>query len=374
MAPHNLTTPVRPWAPVLDDPERLRQGDPLGMVGILSSLPEQLEEGLRRAREVVARLPRPERVTVVGMGGSAIVGDLAAALADRYGGPEVRVRRTPDGPRDLGRRDLLVAVSYSGDTWETLRAYQQGLRTPAGALTVGSGGQLRAVSDAKGVPHAGVPEGLPPRAALGYLLAPLLALLARDVPPLAEALPGALEGLARARQGWAPVVPTAENLAKGLAIRLRDRTPIVYAPLPLVGVARRWQTQLNENAKVLAWHGGLPEGAHNEVVGWLEDPRAEGFAALLLEAPGEGVWNAFLPGFRELLAERLDVVAVRPRATAFLPALLELVLLGDLTSAYLALLRGVDPWPVTAIGRLKAKLADRGLGGTPGRGSAEGEI
>lgn len=354
---------------MLDDPERLRKGDPQGMAGTLSSLPEQLEEGLERAADRVPDPPRG-RLAVAGMGGSAIVGDLAAAATGHYGGPDVLVSREPGLPRGLGRDDLLVAVSYSGNTWETLAAYREALRRDLPCCSVGSGGQLAEIAAARGHPHVAVPRGLPPRGALGYLLAPLLALLAPAAPGLEADLPRAVEGLSGVRARWLPAVPTGRNPAKRLAGVLQGCTPVVYAPAPLAGVARRWQTQFNENAKVLAFHGVLTEAAHNEVVGWLGGQGVGCFAPVLLEAPAEPPWTPFLEALTELLQGQARLTNVRPSLDRFLPGLLELVLLGDLVSVYLALLREVDPWPVPPIDRLKEKLAARGLGG----GSAEGEI
>ncbi|MEE9593086.1 MAG: bifunctional phosphoglucose/phosphomannose isomerase [Thermoplasmata archaeon] len=356
---------------MLDDPRRLAQVDPSGLMGTFASLPEQLEEGLTSVRDAAWELPPSGRVFVVGMGGSAIAGDLAHALGRMYGGLEVQVTRTPRVPPYVDPEDLLVVISYSGDTWETLSAYREALQRGLSCLTVGSGGELAETSSAQGVPHVFVPSGFAPRAALGYLLAPLLRLLTRSAPRLEEAMPRALADLSRIRGKWVPAVPAADNLAKDLATALQGRVPIVYGPPPYAGVARRWQTQLNENAKTLAWHSVLPEANHNEIVGWLEGEEPNRFAPVLLMPPRD---TALYDRFRKTLAllkERVSVTPVEAAGDAFVTSLMELVLLGDLVSVYLAVLRGVDPLPVASIDRLKTAMSE---GETHDPSSAEGEI
>jgi glucose/mannose-6-phosphate isomerase len=342
----------------LDDPDRLAEIDPSGLMGTLSSLPEQLEEGLASVRDVPWERPPSGRVFVVGMGGSAIAGDLAHALGRWYGGLEVQVTRTPRIPPYVSKEDLLVAISYSGNTWETLSAYRQALGLDLSCATVGSGGELAEMSSARGNPHLAVPSGFAPRAALGYLLAPLVALVARSSPRLAEELPTTLTNLGRIRQDWLPAVPATGNQAKAIATALEGKIPIVYGPPPYAGVARRWQTQLNENAKTLAWHSILPEANHNEIVGWLEGSNPDRFAPVVLMPPPDSAIHDRLQRALALLEEQVPVTSVPALNEAFATGLLGLVLLGDLMSVYLAVLRGVDPRPVRSIDRLKAAIHD----------------
>lgn len=356
---------------MLDDPGRLAQVDRSGLMGTFASLPEQLEEGLAGTRDAGWEELPSGRVFVVGMGGSAIAGDLAHALGRWYGGLEIQVTRTPSVPPYAESEDLWVAISYSGNTWETLTAYREALKRGLSCLTVGSGGELAEISAAQGVPHVFVPPGFAPRAALGYLLAPLLRLLTRSAPHLDEAMPRSLADLSRIREKWVPAVPAADNLAKRIATALEGKVPIVYGPPPYAGVARRWQTQLNENAKTLAWHSVLPEANHNEIVGWLEGEDPDRFAPVLLMPPRD---VALYPKFQTTLAllkERVPLTPVEVTSDAFVTGLLALVLLGDLVSVYLAVLRGVDPHPIASIDRLKTAMSED-EGHDPS--SAEGEI
>ncbi len=344
--------------------------DRSGMFGILSSLPEQLEAGIGICEGLEVEAPKEGRVVVVGMGGSAIAGDIGAAVAQR-GGYQVIVVRDFHLPSYVQTDDLLVFISYSGNTRETLSGYREALKRGLQCVTVSSGGELHEVSIANGTPFVAVPKGVgPPRGALGYLLAPLLSLLATPLPSLKKQLGEAVSFLARRRERWTPVVPTSENEAKAMALAIGDRTPIIYSSPNLECVGRRWQTQLNENAKVLAWWSGLPEADHNELVGWMEDSGAPRFAPIVLMTEEDPALDAQIRETVSLMEEKVPVQLVRPSRASFLCQVLELVLLGDMVSLYLAVARGVDPFPVGPIQRLKDVLRTRG----EGKESAEGEI
>lgn len=343
---------------MLDDPERRKAVDPNGMLGIAGSLPEQLEEGLRLARSLDVKLETDGRLVVFGMGGSAIAGDLASAVAQERG-YAVHVVRDFRLPPALRSEDLLVFISYSGDTWETLSCYRQALSRDLSTLAISSGGELRETATDSGSPHLLIPRGLPPRGALGYLLAPLLVLLSRPVHNLDREVEEAIGFLARRRELWSPSVPSERNRAKSMALTLQDRTPIVYASSRLKGVARRWQTELNEMAKVLSWSGEFPEADHNELVGWTEDPNAARFSPIVLKTAEESLLNLQVRETIAMMEERVPVQVVEASGTSFLSQVLDLVHLGDMVSVYLAIARGVDPYPVEPITRLKKAVQAR---------------
>lgn len=343
---------------MLDNLARLKRLDPGGTFGIVSSLPEQLEEGLDICGKAGIGYPEEGRIVVMGMGGSAIAGDLAATLG-RAMGREVLVLRDYRLPDYLDSDDYLVFMSYSGETWETIFAHREALRRGLPCLTVSSGGELHEVSAARGDPYLRIPRGLPPRGALGYLLAPLLAILMAQSPSLGRDLGEAIRHLSSVRGRWSPAIPTAQNQAKSIALELEGRTPIIYATPDFEGVARRWRSELNEMAKVLAWGGVFPEADHNELVGWMEDGAASRFAPILLTAPGNPLLDLQTEETVRMVEERVPFRVIRPGDTNILGQILELVHLGDMVSLYLAMVRGVDPMPVDAIVRLKEAVSKR---------------
>jgi len=351
----------------LDDVAAQRTCDPAGMLPAALSLPHQLREAWRLGRAVHLRpLPaRPAHLVVAGMGGSAIGGDLlAAVLAPRLSIP-VTVVRDARLPSYVGSGSLVVASSYSGETEETLAAAEAALDAGAPLLAVTSGGRLADLASRRGSVVT-VPGGLAPRAALGYLATPVLAALERweIIGPCAEEIAEATAVLDLVAEDAGPGVPVARNPAKQLAAQLDGRIPVVYAGAPeMESVARRWKCQFNENSKTVAMWNTFPELAHNESAGWGGPAEITGLLTVIVLLGGEESDRARR---RIRLARDLTfrpaagVHEVHGRGASRLARLFSLVLLGDLTSIYLAYLRGVDPTPIEAIDALKRGMREEG--------------
>jgi len=350
----------------LDDPATYRWRDPGGMVGLVARFPAMGEEAWLLGMRL--RLPaalESTAVAVLGMGGSGVGGDLLAALlAPTFPVPVVVVKDSVL-PAAVGPQTLLFACSYSGETAETLAAYRAAKAAQAPAIVITSGGTLAAEAERHGDPLVRVPAGLPPRAALPYLFLPMVSAL-RRLTHLGELSGEWREAAAVLRDLAAelgPEVPLARNPAKRLAATLGERTPAVYGASTALGaVAYRWKCQFNENAKTLAHWGAFPEVNHNETVGWTDGAAAGRTAVVLLREPDEPEERRQRIGAtREVaFAGAAAVEEVVARGEGRLSRLLSLVLLGDFTSVYLALLRGVDPTPVPVIDEVKRRVS-----GTP---------
>jgi len=339
---------------VLDEAS-VRRVDKSGAADHVASLPEQVVRGFRLGLNL-GPLAARRRVIVVGMGGSGIAGSVLAAWLRAERGAMVASVNDAQLPPWVGEGDLVVAISYSGNTLETLAATRDAMGRGTDLVGLTSGGTLRDLCGGHGLPCLLIPPGLMPRSAFGYMFGGLAALFPEttaDVRTAAEAL--------RVRGAkLAPRVADAKNPAKKLAQRLKGRTPIIYGTPTYAPVARRWQTELNENAKVLAWASVLPEADHNELVGWAEDPDAKRFAPILLRDPAEiPEHRALLDATRDLLKGKAKVEEVKAEGPTLLARMLTTLQLGDWTSLYLAVLRGVDPTPVAVIGKLKAQLAKK---------------
>lgn len=329
------------------------------MRDLIASLPEQLAEGLRRGLGTPADLEGASRIFLAGMGGSAIASDLFATWVEARTTLPVRVVRGYRLPAAAKAGDILVAVSYSGETEETLAAAAEGLRIGCRLIAVTSGGTLAKAARGARAPVVEVPGGLPPRGAFGHLFG-ILAAIGEDwvYGNLKGELERSVAHLDILRGKWAPDVPVRKNRAKQVAVTLKGRVPVVYGAGPFEAVATRWQTQLNENAKVLAFSSAFPEADHNELVGWCSDPAARRFAPIVIRDSGE----------TDAMRHRLDAtVAMMTRVTKveevsdeheeLLARMLGVLSLGDYVSLYLAVLRGVDPLPVRPIEELKRRLA-----------------
>lgn len=340
------------------EPEAVARVDPGGMRDIIASFPEQLAEGMRRGLGLPGDLGNATRVFLVGMGGSGIAGEVFAAwVADRSRIPihPIHDYRLPSYAKP---GDLLIAVSYSGDTEETLAAVAQGIKLGCRVLAVTSGGALAQLAREIRAPLVEVPTGLPPRGAFGHLFGILPSLGAEWVyGDLRGELDRATVHLRDLRDHFRPQSPLKRNRAKLLAAKLKGTTPIVYGAPPFDAIAKRWQTQLNENAKVLAFSSTLPEADHNEIIGWASDASARRFAAVILrDADETPEMHRRLDATASLFGKYADVEQVHDDDDQLLGRMLGTLFLGDYVSLYLAALRRVDPLPVDPIRELKDRL------------------
>jgi len=332
----------------------VRRVDKGGIVRDVAALSDQLIRGLAIGGGL-GPLAVGRRVTVVGMGGSAIAGEVLASWLAAERGLSLAVTKDSALPPWLDEADLVVAVSYSGNTIETLAATRQAVVRGCDLVGLSSGGALRDLCRGRGYPLAALPAGLMPRAAFGYMFGALAGLYDANVQGEVRQAAEIVRGLGKP---LAPTVAAAKNPAKKLAQRLKGRTPILYATPTYAPVARRWQTELNEMAKVLAWASVLPEADHNELVGWDGDSAAKRFAPVLLRDPAETEDHArMMDVTRDLIKKRTKVEEVVAKGPSLLSRMLSTLQLGDFTSVYLAVLRGIDPTPVAVIGKLKERLA-----------------
>jgi glucose/mannose-6-phosphate isomerase len=343
--------------------KRLDQTD---MMGRVIAFPEQMEAAWEigagfapRAAEAL-RGKTFERVVVCGMGGSAIGGDLARSFLGERAKVPVLSCRDYSLPSNMARGALVIASSYSGNTGETLSAYEAARAHAAAVVAVTGGGELAQRCSRENIPVCTIPGGMPPRSAIGYSLFPILHVLRAagvasfDDREYSEALSVASERC----EAYAPA--RGDNAAIGIAQDLHRRTAFVYAaPGLLEGVARRWACQMNENAKTLAHFAYFPELNHNEIVGWEVGETLMSNAVIISLEDREdhpmtrrqADVGLSLMGSLAAKVERLETPG-----GGRLARMLSMMLLGDFTSVYLAYLNDVDPTPVKKIDALKNSL------------------
>ena len=350
---------------ILDDAAQRRRLDPSGMGERIAALSSQCREAWEQAMALT--LPSDyrevERVVVAGMGGSGVGGDLLAGLALLGHGVPIHVWRDYDLPSWVDTRTLVIVSSYSGDTEETLSAYEAARQRGARVIAVTTGGRLGERAGAQGVPLVTFHYHGEPRTALGYSFIVPLALVWRLglLPDKTDELHQALDLLEEWVATYGPESATPSNPAKELAGRLYGRVVVVYGATFLAAVARRWKTQVNENAKGWAFAEVLPELDHNAVVGYQFPLKSgEQLFVVLLQS---GLADPRVSRRYQVTAELLQQGGIPFQVVEFTGAtplvqLLQAVLLGDFTSYYLALLNGVDPAPVPAIDYLKRRLAE----------------
>jgi glucose/mannose-6-phosphate isomerase len=346
----------------LDDVRAVRDQDPGGMLEAIAALGSHCREGYANGAEAkgLPDLADVRGVVFCGMGGSAVAGDvLRSVFRDRLGVP-VEVNRSPELPEHAGPHSLVVASSYSGNTSETLAAFRESTKRGCRAIVVSSGGTIVDEAGEAGVPVVRVPSGFQPRAALGWLACTALGALeaAGLLPPLAEDVAEAADEVDARAAACGPDVPAADGPAKRLAQTIGERIPVIWGAEGIGAVAAaRWKTQCNENGKVPAWWASMSELDHNEVVGWTEPfGRAHTVIALRHEAEDPEIAARFPLSLQIAADAGADTNEVWATGRSTLARLLSLIVMGDLTSAYIAIRKGVDPTPVDVIQRLKAAL------------------
>ena len=351
----------------IDDPAGVRRLDTLGMADLLRSFPAQVREALQIGEDFKpsASLGRGiEKVVFVGMGGSAIGGDVIRSLLYQEARVPIFVVRHYELPPFVDSRALCIFSSYSGNTEETISAFRQGMKRRVKGVLVTSGGELSRLSRRFSIPWIQIPAGFPPRAALGYSVFPLLRFLTRlgfgkwDARGVEETV-SLMEGLAE--REFSPEVPAKRNPAKKLASKLRGKIVAIYAGAGLLECAAlRFRNQIEENAKALASHHVLPEMNHNEILGWqFPESALSRCAAVFLRDSGDHPRIRLRFRITEEVVGRskAPIFEIPSQGKSLLARLFSTIYEGDWVSFYLALLYGVDPTPVKGIEFLKEQLA-----------------
>jgi glucose/mannose-6-phosphate isomerase len=336
--------------------------DSTGQLADVLGLPEHLRDALWRVESANLRpVDCPGGLVVAGMGGSAVGGLLArAVLGDRCSRP-MAIARDYGLPAWATPDTAVLCSSYSGETEETLAAYEAAGALGAHRIVCTTGGRLAGDARADGVPVIPLPGAFQPRAAVGYALVVALevAALVGTGEQLHTEIDVAAAHAERLVSEWGPDAPE-DSLAKRLARSLHGTIPQIAGAGLTAPIAYRWKTQLNENAKSPAFQAELPELDHNELVGWEGAPQLGRFSAVFLDDCDlhPRVRERFrltqeLIGDRAAVCERVETVG----QTA-IERLVSLVLLGDLVSIYMAVLYGRDPVQIDALNELKKRLAE----------------
>ena len=276
----------------------------------------------------------------------------------------VQVHKQLRTPAYIGPRTLVLAVSYSGDTEETVSMARGAIDAGASVIAISSGGELARLATESGALHLACPGGYMPRAAIGALVAPILSTLGAiglltDTDAWLEA---AVRQLGRRRDACAPEADAPANPAREIARRIDGTIPLVYGGGALGAVAAmRWKCDINENAKAPAFWAAYPELDHNEICGWGQHGDVTRQVVSILElrhAHEHERLGRRIDVTRDIIAEAVhQVVPVEAEGEGRLAQLLDLMYLGDWVSVYLATERGIDPGPIPAIATLKGILA-----------------
>ena len=360
----------------LHDAEHFAALDPQNMLGLVQKFPQQCRDAAKiRWQYGPGHTDKMDirQVVVTGLGGSAIGGDFARSMMEAFGTVPLVVNRDYNLPHWVGPHTLVIAGSYSGNTEETLAAYQAAQNVNAQIAVVSSGGELSKMAREDGNPIAVVPGGQPPRSATGYMFFPTIRFLIsrhllenktrKDDPNFEFPIEETLDRLTKMETELGPDVPTESNPAKQMAAALCGKIPVIYGSQGWRGVvATRWKGQFNENAKVAAFANVLPEQNHNEILAWTQaQKQAQNWAAIFLRESDEA---ATLPRIarrvavtKELLGENVEAHEVFSQGDSLLERMFSLIYFADFVTVYLAYLYGICPTDIAAIDHLKAEMS-----------------
>lgn len=349
----------------LDSPGIYKQLDTLGMLEHLHNFPEQCQRAWQNASKF--KLPQDyteiTKAIILGMGGSAIGGDLISRLAFIENNLPVWVHREYDSPPFLDGSTLLIASSYSGNTEETLSSFDKSLKVPAKKLVLTTGGKLKELAGREGIPVLAIDYSAPPRAAFPHSFISLLGVFQklRLLGDKSADFDEAIEVLNKLSTELGESIPLTLNPAKQLATQLFGHLVVIYGSGILSEVAARWKAQFNENSKSWASYDIFSELNHNAVVGYDFPSRIrESISVVLLHSsllhPRISIRYRLTT---EILAKAgINHEQVEARGKSPLAQMMSLILFGDYVSFYLAILNGVDPTAVAPIDYLKSRLAE----------------
>ena len=348
---------------ILDDKQLYKKLDTQDMLGHIRNIPQLCRQAWQMASSF--RLPQDyagiDKVVVLGMGGSAIGGDLVAGLIEEDCDIPVFVNRSYDLPAIVDEKTLVIAASYSGMTDETLSALEQAIDSGARKLAITTGGKLMQIAQKHNIPIFSFEYDSQPRAAFPFVFMSILNFIQQlgfikdmfaDVDELGFVLDKMNNDIGEA-------VPFENNKAKQLAQQLQNRLAVIYGGGETSAVACRWKTQFNENSKAWAFYDVFPELNHNAVVGYqFPQETCSSVAVIMLcaDCMQKEVLRRYQATSRILDKACITHFMVEGSGESKLAQMMSLVLFGDYTSYYLALLNGVDPTPIEAIDCLKEEL------------------
>lgn len=347
----------------LDDTAAFKVIDRQDMYGHIHGLPGQLLEAWNLAsKQALPDLGKPASILIAGMGGSAIGADLLSAYAAPLCPVPVVVHRDYGLPAWAeGPGVLVIASSHSGNTEETLSAYEEARRRGCQVFSICTGGTLERLNQETGLPYWKFVHNGQPRSAVGFSFGLLLGLFSRLglIPDPAADLQSAVKAMQAQQAGIAREVPASQNLAKRLAGQFMGRWVTILGSGYLAPVARRWKGQVSEVAKAWAQFEFLPEADHNTLAG-LSNPAEvlDHSMAIFLRSASDHPRNLLRSDItrRVFMQEGLNTDFVDARGDTPLEHMWTLLHLGDYTAWYLAMAYGVDPTPVDAIQSLKAEM------------------
>ena len=321
--------------------------DNSNMEEMLDNFPNQCKEALSLAKDKKI-LVEIDNIIITGMGGSAIPGDILKSYLSDLKKPVI-VNRDYSLPEFISPKSLVFALSYSGNTEETISAYRNALRKGCQIVAVSSGGKLEELSAMNKNIFIKIPSGLQPRAATGYLLISMVGILqnSRIIDDKTSEIKKMISVLKK---------PNYKKMGEEFASRLVNKIPIIYSSQRYMPAAMKWKTDINENSKCHAFFNTFPEFNHNEIVGFTE-LKADYFVIIIRDDDEHKQIKKRMDIIKELIKKKgVPVTELNITGDSYLTKLLSALYIGNWVGYFLAQEYDVDPAPVVIIEKLKEML------------------
>lgn len=325
------------------------------MEQLIADFSEHLRHAMRIGKSAELKAPTAEirNVLISGLGGSGIGGSVVSQIVSNEAKVPILVNKTYHLPEYVNENTLVIISSYSGNTEETLSAFEEAEKKGAQVACITSGGHVLQKAETHGLSHIVIPGGNPPRSMFGYSMTQLFFLL-KHYGVISESFEAEMDAAIALLDAEEEATRAA---AKELANKLFGTTPIIYSAAPYESVAVRFRQQINENSKMLAWHNPFPEMNHNELVGWAGGH--DKFSVVMFRCEDDFKRTSVRMDIsKEIFGKYTqNINEVNAKGNSVLERSLYLVHFGDWVSFYLAELGGVDVVEVNVIDHLKGSLA-----------------
>jgi len=312
----------------------------------LHSYPQLAQKGILAGGKVKVS-KKIDEIIFCGMGGSSAPALILKPFFEKRG-IRCNIVQTFRLPKKISRKALIVIASYSGNTAETIKAFKRALGTGRKVLVISSDGKLLSLARKKKVSAIEIEKGLLPRLALPIFLFTYLSVFSN------------LLGIGNKEIGNSVKIMLSENYvdkAREIAEKIVDTLPVIYAFDDYYGIAYRFKTQINENAKTHAFVSKLPEASHNEIEGYEDSKKSCKISSIFILGDLSNFEKKILASFKEVISDRVaQIIEIFPKGKTFLQKTIYLICLLDWISYFLAKLKGIDPSKTPLIEKYKQQL------------------
>jgi glucose/mannose-6-phosphate isomerase len=324
--------------------------DKSNMIKTLRTFPDMVKKASSLGDDITFPKQLVENIIVLGMGGSGFTGDLLKVYLHDV--PiQIHVVKDYVLPNFVSRKSLVFAISYSGNTEETISAYRFAVRRGCKIISISSGGKLEQLAKMNKNPYIKIPGGIQPRLSVPYLFIPILNTL--NYSGIIDEQENIIK---KCIKDLKAVSEKIEASGKELASKVKGKIPIIYSSQKLFALAEKWKTDINENAKTHVFYNVFSEFNHNEICGY-QNPNGNFHVIIINDTRDHQKIKDRIKVFKKLMKKYdVEITELGITGNNFLTRLLSTIWMGHFFAYYLALEYDTDPTPVEIIEKFKKEL------------------